>query len=118
MQRHDRESRRKRDEKMAGDERMARERVQACRYRPRAVRHVGATKVFYACQMRVLVSDLTLNSLDDSRDRLAFESNSSQDSRLRIKKIVQVLHFRVQYDDLIIFYSKFDWICTAHTGAY
>lgn len=29
----------------------------------RAGRHVGATEVFYACQMRVLVSDLTLNSL-------------------------------------------------------
>lgn len=77
MQRHDRESRRKGDER-TGDERMAGEScVQAYRYRPRAVRHVGATKVFYACQMRVLVSDLTLNSLDDPRDRLAFESNSS-----------------------------------------
>ncbi|CAL1680710.1 unnamed protein product [Lasius platythorax] len=52
--------------------------VQAYRYQPRAVRHVGATKVFYACQMRVLVSDLTLNSLDDPRDQFAFESNSSQ----------------------------------------
>jgi len=51
-----------------------RARVQAYRYRPRAVRHVGATKVFYACQMRVLISDLTLNSLDDPRDRLTFES--------------------------------------------
>lgn len=67
--------------------------MQAYRYRPRAVRHVGATKVFYACQMRVLVSDLTLNSLDDPRDRLAFESNSSQDSRLYTREIVQVLRF-------------------------
>ncbi|TGZ32157.1 hypothetical protein DBV15_01102 [Temnothorax longispinosus] len=48
--------------------------VQAYRYRPRAVRHVGATKVFYACQMKVLVSDLTLNSLDDPRDRVKLES--------------------------------------------
>lgn len=47
--------------------------MQAYRYRPRAVRHVGATKVFYACQMRVLVSDLTLNSLDDPRDRVKLE---------------------------------------------
>lgn len=33
----------------------------------RVGRHVGATEVFYACQMRVLVSDLTLNSLHDPR---------------------------------------------------
>jgi len=44
--------------------------------------------------MRVLVSDLTLNSLDDPRDRLAFESNSSQNSRLHAGGIVQELRFR------------------------
>jgi len=44
--------------------------------------------------MRVLVSDLTLNSLDDPRDRLAFESNPSQNSRLHAGGIVQELRFR------------------------
>ncbi|EZA60577.1 hypothetical protein X777_14603, partial [Ooceraea biroi] len=81
--------------------------VLAYRYQPRAVRHVGATKVFYACQMRVLVSDLTLNSLDDPRDRLAFESNPSLDSKLHAGGVVQVLRFRwlfranARCDDLI-----------------
>lgn len=43
----------------------------------RAGRHVGATEVFYACQMRVLVSDLTLNSLHDPRSS-AIHSLSSR----------------------------------------
>lgn len=50
----------------------------------RAGRHVGATEVFYACQMRVLVSDLTLNSLRDPRecDPLTFECEHSNRTRL------------------------------------
>lgn len=43
----------------------------------RVGRHVGATEVFYACQMRVLVSDLTLNSLHDPRES-AIHSLSSR----------------------------------------
>ena len=44
----------------------------------KAGRHVGATEVFYACQMRVLVSDLTLNSLHDPRHAGAICSLSSR----------------------------------------